>query len=55
MDLLTVVLMPNACNGQPEVVPMDCVAIKLPLAALGRPAPFFMLRCACGAAGIRGV
>jgi hypothetical protein len=38
--------MANGCTGQPEVVPMACVAMEPALAALARSAPFFMLRCA---------
>jgi hypothetical protein len=31
---------------------MACVVMEPALAALGRPVPFFILRCACGAAGM---
>jgi hypothetical protein len=33
---------------------MACVVMDPALPALGRPAPFFMLGYACGAAGMRG-
>ena len=45
--------MPNSCSCLSEAVPMACVVMEPALAALGRPAPFFMLGCAFGAAGIR--
>jgi hypothetical protein len=36
------------------MVSMACVVMEPALDALGRQAPFFMLDCACGAAGTRG-
>jgi hypothetical protein len=53
VDLVTAALKPNGWNGQPEAIPMACDAMEPALAALGRPAPLFMLGCAGGAAGMK--